>query len=155
MNPNDPITDWIYTSNLGRYDGSFLWKIDLLLELGYTPVTDPVSGVVYDRPTSRLKQLGWFSGCFGPYQARDAGVDIRMSGSGGLFCIDHGDLHLRGAPGLTTDIVIALAEGTGEAALRFGAVRQILRATPLMPAAASVLWTSLVAHGKRRNAQHP
>ena len=128
---NDPITDWIYTSNLGRYDGSFLWKIDLLLELGYTPVTDPVSGVVYDRPTSRLKQLGWFSGCFGPYQARDAGVDIRMSGSGGLFCIDHGDLHLRGAPGLTTDIVIALAEGTGEAALRFGAVPQILRVTPL------------------------
>ena len=59
-----------YTSDEGRYDGSVLWKYNLLLKMGYTPVQDPVSGVVYYRPASRLKQLGWFAGCFGPYQAR-------------------------------------------------------------------------------------
>ena len=127
----DPIVDWIYTSNIGRYDGSFLWKVDLLLQMGYTPVTDPVSGVVYDRPTSRLRQLGWFSGCFGPYQARGAGVDVRVSNSGGLFCIDQGDLRLSQAPGLTSDIVMTLAKGTGEATLRFATTPHALQVTRL------------------------
>ncbi len=47
-----------YDSNDGRYDESTPWKIDLLLQMGYSKVTDPDSGVVYYRPTSRARKNG-------------------------------------------------------------------------------------------------
>lgn len=120
-----------YTSNFGQYDGSVPWKIDLLIRMGYSPVRDPVSGIFYYQPTVRLKQLSWFAGCFGPYQAQGAGVDVRLRGAGGLVCIDQGDLHLSQAPGPTTDLVMTLAEGTGEATLRFATTPHTLQITRL------------------------
>jgi hypothetical protein len=94
-------------------------------------VRDPVSGIFYYQPTVRLKQLSWFAGCFGPYQAQGAGVDVRLRGAGGLVCIDQGDLHLSQAPGPTTDLVMTLAEGTGEATLRFATTPHTLQITRL------------------------
>jgi hypothetical protein len=108
-----------YYSNLGRYDGSIPWKINQLLAMGYTPVTDPYSTAVYYQPSPKLKQLAWFTGCFGPYRAATAGVDVRVRGSGGLVCIDNGDLHLTKAPGPTTELVTKLREDTGQVVVRF------------------------------------
>jgi len=121
----------VWSSDEGRYDGSVLWKYNLLLQMGYTPITDPVSGLAYYRPTPRLKQLGWFARCFGPYQARDAGVDVRLQGPGGLVCIDGGGLHLSQAPDRTTNFVMTVRQGTGTAGVRFAANPHTLRVTPL------------------------
>jgi hypothetical protein len=115
-----------YYSDLGRYDGSIPWKINQLLSMGYTPATDPYSTVVYYRPSPKLAQLGWFAGCFGPYRAADAGVDVRVRGSGGLVCIDNGDLHMTKAPGPTTELVMKLREGNGQAVARFKKAPQTL-----------------------------
>ena len=116
-------------SDKGRYDESVFWKYNLLLQMGYTPVQDPDSGVVYYRPTPRLKQLGWFAKCFGPYQARGAGIEVRVRGSGGLVCIDRGGLHLSQAPGPETVLDMTLDEGKGEATVRFATTPHILRVT--------------------------
>ncbi len=120
-----------YTSNFGQYDESFLWKIDLLVRMGYEPVKDPVSGFIYYRPTPRLKRLGWFAGCFGPFQAQHAGVDVRLRGAGGLLCIGQGGLDLSEAPAPITELVMTLSEATGEATVRFTTTPHTLRVTPL------------------------
>ena len=120
-----------YDSNLGRNDGSVLWKINLLLQMGYSPVKDPFSGALYYRPTSALRHLGWFAECFGPYQARGAGVEVRLRGTGGLVCIDRGDLHLSRAPAAKTEIILTLARSTAHVSLDFAAPPHVLRITPL------------------------
>ncbi len=120
-----------YASNFGRYDKSVIWKLNLLLQMGYAPVNDPVSGAIYMRPAPQLKNLSWFAGCFGPYQAQGAGVAARVRGSGGLVCIDRGALHLSEAPSALTQIVMTLGEGKGEATLRFATTPHTLRVTPL------------------------
>ena len=92
--PSIPLSTTL-SSALGQYGGASLsWQLALLVRMGYLPVKDQYSGVVLYRPTSRLEQLRWFAGCFGPYQARGADVDVRIRGSGGLVCIDRGGLHL-------------------------------------------------------------
>ena len=120
-----------YVSDLGRYDESVIWKLNLLLQMGYTPVKDPESGTIYMHPAPQLKDLGWFTGCFGPYQARAAGVQARVRGSGGLVCIDRGGLHLSQAPSPLTQIVMTLSNGKGEVSFRFATSPHTLRVTPL------------------------
>ena len=75
-----PLEPWYpgYDSDEGRYDESVLWKLDLLLHMGYKPITEPDSTALFYQPTSRLRRLSWFAGCFGPYQARGAGVAVRL-----------------------------------------------------------------------------
>ena len=82
-------------------------------------------------PAPQLKDLGWFTGCFGPYQARAAGVQARVRGSGGLVCIDRGGLHLSQAPSPLTQIVMTLGNGKGEVSFRFATSPHTLRVTPL------------------------
>ena len=65
-----------YESNLNRYDASVLWKINLMITMGYAPVRDASTGNLYYRPSPALKRIQWFSQCFGPYQAPLAGVQI-------------------------------------------------------------------------------
>ncbi len=120
-----------YTSDEARYDGSVLWKYNLLLRMGYTTVTDPVSGFVYYRPSPRLKKLGWFAGCFGPYQSRGAQVDVRLRGAGGLVCIDRGGLRLAQAPLSRTVFVLTLGVGRGAASVRFPRTPHTLIVAPL------------------------
>ncbi len=127
-----PFVPWFpgYDSDEGRYDGSVQWKYNLLLHMGYTQVKAP-NGAVFYRPGPRLKQLGWFAGCFGPYQARGAGVDVRLRGGGGLVCIDQGTLRLSQAPVPTTQFVMTLGEGKGDVSIRFETPPRALRVTPL------------------------
>ncbi len=120
-----------YVSDLGQYDESVIWKLNLLLQMGYAPVKDPASGTIYMRPTRQLKDLGWFAGCFGPYQARAAAVQARVRGRGGLVCIDRGSLHLSQAPFPLTQIVMTLSSGKGEVSLSFATSPHTLRVTPL------------------------
>ena len=126
-----PVTEWLpgYDSDLGRYDESVPWKLNLLLHMGYAPVTDPDTGTVLYRPTARLRSLGWFARCFGPYQAGD-GVMVRLRGPGGLACIDGDALHLRSSYWPTTDFVVTLRNGAG-VDLRFAASPHTLKVTPL------------------------
>jgi hypothetical protein len=120
-----------YDSDAGRYDGSVLWKLNLLLKMGYKPIKERYSGTVFYRPTARLTRLGWFAGCFGPYQAQGAGVQIRLRGTGGLVCIDAGGLRLHKAPDPTTNFVMTLETGRGVAIVHVAADPQALRVTPL------------------------
>jgi hypothetical protein len=120
-----------YTSNLGRYDASVLWKLDLLIRMGYAPLKDPDSGVVYYQPTPNLKRLGWFAACFGPYHAAGAGVDVRVRGEGGLVCINQGGLTLSRAPAATTDVVMTLAAGDGEVSVHLDSTSHTLRVVRL------------------------
>ncbi len=120
-----------YTSDAGRYDGSVLWKYNLLLQMGYVPVPDPAASVVTYRPGPRLKQLGWFARCFGPYQARGAGVQVRLRGAGGLVCIDRDGLQLRKAPLARTEFVMTLGAGKGEVTVDFPTGPHFLVVTPL------------------------
>jgi hypothetical protein len=120
-----------YDSDAGRYDGSVLWKLNLLLKMGYKPIKEPYSRTVFYQPTPRLVRLGWFAGCFGPYQAQGAGVRIRLRGTGGLVCIDAGRLRLRKAPDPTTNFVLTLKKGGGVAIVHAAEDPQTLRVTPL------------------------
>jgi hypothetical protein len=120
-----------YASNMGRYDASVVWKLNRLLSMGYTPVPDPISEVTYYEPSSKLEQLEWFTGCFGPYRAPDADVDVRLRGAGGLVCIDEGALHLREAPGPTTELVMELRENGGQASVRFEEAPRALKVVRL------------------------
>jgi len=120
-----------YYSNLGRYDGSIPWKVNQLISMGYTPATDPFTGVVYYRPSSKLQSLAWFAGCFGPWRSEGAGVDVRVRGSGGLLCIDNGALALTKAPTAETEIILKLSEGEGQATVHFAKSPQTLKVTRL------------------------
>jgi hypothetical protein len=108
-----------------------LWKLNLLLKMGYKPIKEPYSGTVFYRPTPRLRRLGWFARCFGPYQAQGAGVQIRLRGTGGLVCIDAGGLRLRKAPDPTTNFVMTLKKAKGVAIIHVAEDPQALRVTPL------------------------
>ncbi|MGD0380667.1 MAG: hypothetical protein ABSC30_11855 [Acidimicrobiales bacterium] len=119
-----------YDSDVGRYSASVQWEYNLLLHMGYTKVKES-EGTVYYRPGPRLKQLGWFAGCIGPYQARSAGVEVRLRGAGGLACIDAEGLHLTVAPVQTTQFVMTLATGQGEVSVHFKTTPHALRVTPL------------------------
>jgi len=127
--------DWepAYTSNLGAYDRSVTWKLNLLLQAGYTRVKDdPDADETLYRPSPKLAHLQWFAGCFGPYQARGAGVAVRLRGNGGLVCIDAGSLHLTRAPLRHTQLVMTLVPGHGAVTLTFRrAIPRVLRVTPL------------------------
>ncbi|HYA69678.1 MAG TPA: hypothetical protein VED63_13180, partial [Acidimicrobiales bacterium] len=129
-----PVFDWGpgYTSDFGAYDRSVPWKINLLLHTGYTEVTDPDSGTPLFRPSPKLADLRWFAGCFGPYQARGAGVAVRLRGNGGLVCIAAGSLHLTLARLPQTQLVMTLVPGHGAVTLKFRrAIPRVLRVTPL------------------------
>ena len=128
-----PLGEWLpgYASDEMRYDQSVVWKINLLLKMGYTKVKEPKSGAIFYRPSSRLKHLGWFAKCFGPYQAPSAGVRVRLRERGGLVCINSGRLHLSNAYWPVTDFVMTMAQGKGEATVRFAAAPHALRVTPL------------------------
>jgi hypothetical protein len=125
----DPIYATLYTSNLGKYDESFLSKVDLLLSMGYAPVNDPFSGVVYYRPTARLRQLGWFAGCFGPFQAPSAGLYVRLQS--GLVCAHSGRLDIRPMANSINKLVVTLNRDGGEATLHYQGNPDSLTVTPL------------------------
>lgn len=130
---------WIpgYISNDGEYDGTVFEKLNLLLDLGYTPVKDPSSHQIFYRPTSALKNLGWFAGCFGPYHA-GTGIEVRQEGIGDLVCLQGGALKV-GDPypdndfvsWPTTTFVTTLPIDRGELQLRFSARPTYLRVIPL------------------------
>jgi len=120
-----------YDSDLGRYDTSVPWKIDVLLKMGYRPITDPETGGTLYRPTAKLKELSWFAQCFGPFQARAAGVDARFRGFAGIDCIDQGALHQRKTIWPAFNVVVTLSKAGGAAGVRFAKMPKTLRVTPL------------------------
>lgn len=142
-----PFVPWFpgYDSDVGRYNESVQWEYNLLLHMGYTKVKKS-EGTVYYRPAPRLKQLGWFAGCFGPYQARSAGVAVRLRGAGGLACIDPEGLHLTRAPVPTTQFVMTLGQGKGEVSVRFKTTPRALRLTPLDGSDHAASATSDIVH---------
>jgi hypothetical protein len=120
-----------YWSGIGRYDASIAWKIDLLLSRAYEPVRDPTTGGYYYAPGPQLSTYGWFAQCFGPWEARDAGVAVRVRGAGGLVCAERDGLRLSEAPALSTRLVLTMRAGQGETRVHFAGRPTILQLTPL------------------------
>ena len=120
-----------YDSDLGRYDRTVPWKIDVLLKMGYRSITDPVTHGTFFRPTAKLKKLDWFAQCFGPFQARAAGINARFRGYPGLDCIDQGALHQKKSIWPTFNVVATLPRGGGAVGVRFTRMPKTLRVAPL------------------------
>jgi len=127
-----PFNEWQpgYDSDLGRYDTSVPWKIDELLKMGYRSFTDPSQNLLF-RPTAKLEKLGWVSQCFGPFQARAAGIDARFRGFAGLDCIDQGALHQKKTIWPAFNVVATLANGGGDVGVRFARMPKTLRVAAL------------------------
>ena len=135
-----------YVSDEGRYDGSVYWKLNLLLSEGYAPVRDPRNGLILDKPTARLAGLGWFAGCFGPWQADGSGIEVRLRGTGGLLCLQGGALDLSRAPKPRTDVVLSVRPGARVVTVGFDDDPTSFRVTPLSAADVIAGSGSDVAH---------
>jgi hypothetical protein len=127
-----PFNEWQpgYDSDLGRYDTSVPWKIDELLKMGYRSFTDQSQNLLF-RPTAKLKKLGWVTQCFGPFQARAAGIDARFRGFAGLDCIDQGALHQKKTIWPAFNVVATLPDGGGDVGVRFAKMPKTLRVAAL------------------------
>jgi hypothetical protein len=128
--PSDSVS-MNYWSAFGRYDMSVAWKLNLLLTRAYETTQDPDTGTFYFAPGPRLAEYRWFADCFGPWAASEAGVGVRVRGSGGLACATDGELQLTEAPGPATTLVTTLRQGEGQATLRFAAEPTFLQLAPL------------------------
>jgi hypothetical protein len=155
--PTDSVNT-TYWSGLERYDASIAWKMNLLLTYAYDPVQDPATGAFYFEPGPKLSEFGWFADCFGPWEARDAGVAVRVRGSGGLVCAAKGQLGLSQAPAPSTTLVATLREGEGDATVRVAGPPTLLQVTRLndqdeiaaAPESAAVVQSCLATEGKGR-----
>jgi hypothetical protein len=120
-----------YWSAFGRYDMSVAWKLNLLLTRAYESTANPENGALYFKPGPRLADYQRFGDCFGPWAAADAGVGVRVRGSGGLVCAKDGALQLSEAPAPTTELVTTVREGAGDAVLQFPDAPTTLQLAPL------------------------